>query len=142
MGKHSGSCKAKITQYVPAILEQIPKHDLNQSANAPLLFWSPSSARFGTPRLKFLNFCRWKKACVYMASQDGVAGGSCLPFPSDLKWLSCHFLWIQLDMNFKQIKHDVPVLHIETFNSTGWSHNLSLRLVSSVRGAVVVPWQL
>jgi hypothetical protein len=46
-------------------------------------------------------------------------------------------------MNFKQIKHhDMPVLHIETFNSTGWSHNLSLRLVGSVGGAVVVPWQL
>jgi hypothetical protein len=43
-------------------------------------------------------------------------------------------------MNFKQIKHDVPVLNIETFNSTGWSHNLSLRLVGSVGGAVVVPY--
>jgi Ca2+-transporting ATPase len=25
---------------------------------------------------------------------------------------------LKLGMNFKQIKHDVPVLHIETFNST------------------------
>jgi hypothetical protein len=53
-----------------------------------------------------------------MSRQDGVAGGSCLPFSSDLKCLSFCFLWIQLGMNFKQIKHDVPVLHIETFNST------------------------